>query len=328
MHINSPDELQKRIAQFQASHKLPGLETRESQARFAEKLFNSEKKLRALSMRKFAGSTDPSRKDFHPLKAIVEHFDAGDRDESIWLAFLVTHFGWGARSARIRDSVSLFYGKFGKGRWDWETICQYPGAVRDWIRATPRKIKHLRFGNHRKYETNNPDSRIGTPAVIRSFSEWVKQTGGGSPYQALRTVAKGRTLEIAFDNAYQEISVIRFGRTAKFDFLCLLGNLGVLEISPPHCYLAEGTGPKTGALQMVTGNRNGRFSVEVENTIRRLRKHLGAPVEAMEDALCNWQKRAKPKKGAAELGYVTTTCGLLSDFFRPRQCIGPSRPRP
>jgi hypothetical protein len=125
----------------------------------------------------------------------------------------------------------------------------------------------------------------------------------------MRTVAKGETAEIAFDNAYHRISVIRFGRTAKFDFLCLLGNLGILEISPPHCYLAEATGPKTGALQMVTGRRDGRISVEVENTIRQLRKHLGVPVEAMEDALCNWQKRPKSKKGVADLGYVTTTCG-------------------
>lgn len=309
MRINSPDELLTRIAQFQALYRLPGLETRESQARFAEKLFNSEKKLRALSMRKFAGSADPSRTDFHPLKAIVEHFEGGSRDEAIFLAFLVTHFGWDARSMRIRDSVRLFYGKFGKGRWDWQTLCQYPGAVRDWMRANHRNVKRLRFGNHRKYETNNPDSDVGTPAVIRSFSDWVKRTGRGRPYRALREVAKGKTPEIAFDNAYKRTSVIRFGRTAKFNFLCLLGNLGILEISPPHCYLAESTGPKSGALQMVTGKRNGRLSAEVGNTIQRLRKYFSAPVEAMEDALCGWQKRPKSKKGTTELGYVTTTCG-------------------
>ncbi|MFI5092042.1 MAG: hypothetical protein ACHQIK_01245 [Candidatus Acidiferrales bacterium] len=309
MRVNSTNELQTRIARFQALHRLPGLETKESQTRFAEKLVSSERKLRALSIGKFAGSTDPYREDFHPLKTIVQRFGEGDRDESIWLAFLFTHFGWDARSRRIRDTVRLFYGKFGKGRWDWETASQRPGAVQDWMRANRKTIKRLKFGNHRKYETNNPDSRIGTPAVIRSFVEWVKQTARGSPYEALRAVAKGRTPEIAFDHAYHEISVIRFGRTARFDFLCLLGNLGILRISPPHCYLAEGTGPRTGALQMVTGKRTGRFSVEVEDLIRRFRKHLGVPVEAMEDALCNWQKRPKSKSGAAELGYVTITCG-------------------
>lgn len=308
MRINSADELKTRIAKFHASHKLPGLGTRESQARFAEKLFESEKKLRAFSMQKFGGSTDPSRKNFHPLRAVVEAFNAGDRDESIWLAFLFTHFGWDPRSPRIRDTVRLFYGKFGKGRWDWKTIYRRPGAVEDWMHANRKKIQRLKFGNHRKYETNNPDSPIGTPAVIRSFVEWVRQTAS-SPYEALCAVTKGRTPEIAFDNAYREISVARFGRTGRFDFLCLIGNLGIVQISPPHCYLAEGTGPTTGALQMVTGKRSGQFTVEVEDTIRRFRKHLGVHVEAMEDALCNWQKRLKSKGGSAERGYITITCG-------------------
>jgi hypothetical protein len=306
---NSISRLEARIALFEASHNLQGLQTIESQTRLAEKLFDSEKKLRALSMRKFSGSTDPFRKDFHPLKAILQHFDAGNRDESIWLAFLFTHFGWDARSLRIRDTVRLFYGKFSKGRWDWETVCHRPGAVEEWMHLNPKKIRSLKFGNHRKYETNNPDSRNGTPAVIRSFVEWVKVAGRGSPYEALRAVAKGKTPEIAFDNIYQQMSVIRFGRTGRFDFLCLLGNLGILRISPPHCYLAEGTGPRTGAIQMVTGKRNGRLTVEVEHTIQRFRKHLSVPVEAMEDALCNWQKRPKSKRGTAELGYVTATCG-------------------
>lgn len=305
---NSISKLQARIALFEASHNLQGLQTTESQTRFAEKLFDSEKKLRALSMRKFAGSTDPFRKDFHPLKAIVQHFDAGNRDESIWLAFLFTHFGWDVRSPRIRDTVRLFYGKFSNGRWDWETVCQCPGAVQAWMHANRKRIERLKFGNHRKYETNNPDSPIGTAAVIRSFVEWVRQTAQDGPYEALCAIAKGRTPEIAFDNTYKGISVTRFGRTGRFDFLCLLGNLKILQISPPHCYLAEGTGPRTGAIQMVTGKRNGRLTVDVEDTIRRFRNHLGVPVEAMEDALCNWQKHPKSKSGAAELGYVTITC--------------------
>lgn len=97
----SASELEKRIARYPALRNLRGLKTQESQARFAEKLFKSEKKLRALSMRRFAGSPDLSREDFHPLKAIVKAFEAGDRDESIWLACLFTHFGWDPRLPRF-----------------------------------------------------------------------------------------------------------------------------------------------------------------------------------------------------------------------------------
>jgi Alpha-glutamyl/putrescinyl thymine pyrophosphorylase clade 3 len=303
MSIITIRDLHRRLAQFQKLNKLPGLKTEESRMRLVERLVDSEKKLRALSMRRFAGSTDPSEADFHPLKAIVKHSEAGRRDEAVWLAFLTIHFGQEAR-----ETIRLFYGQFGKGQWKWELVCQDPNAVREWIASNAKKVKRLKFGNHRKYETNNPESPAGTPAVIRSFREWVKQTVKGGPYRALRVVAKGRPPKTAFENAYEMFSVDRFGRTGKFDFLCLLGNLGILRISPPHCYLADSTGPKRGALQMVTGKKRGRMTAEVETTIRRLQKHLGVSVEAMEDALCNWQKRPKPRKHASDVGYVTATC--------------------
>lgn len=213
----------------------------------------------------------------------------------------------GSKIAANPSTIRFFYGKFGKGNLHWKSVCRRPGAVRLWMHANRRKLKRLKFGNHRKYETNNPDSAIGTPAVIRSFVEWVRQTAQDSPYEALCVVAKGKTPEIAFDNAYKGISVARLGRTGRFDFLCLLGNLGLLQISPPHCYLAGGTGPKMGAIQMVTGKRSGQLTAEVDQTIRRFRKDLGVRVEAMEDALCNWQKHPKSNSGAAE-GYVTSTC--------------------
>lgn len=146
--------------------------------------------------------------------------------------------------------------------------------------------------------------------MIYSFREWVNRNGRGLPYDALRSVAKkNKSSERGFDQAYLKLDVTRFGRTARFDFLCLLGNLKILDVSPPHCYLAGATGPKSGALLMVTGKKNGRVTAEVEATIQELQKHLCVPVEVMEDALCGWQKRPKSAPKFAEKGYITTTCG-------------------
>jgi hypothetical protein len=304
-YISGPD-LMARLLEYQNTHPLPGLNTRNSRERFAEKLVHSELKLRALSMRKFSGSANPHKKDFHPLKAIVDLFENGQRDEAVWLAFLSTHFG----GPDARKTIGLFYGKFGKGRWDWETVRVNPDEIRLWMTSRPKKVKRLRFANHRKYETNNPTNPVGTAAVIYSFWEWVNRNGQSLPYEALRSVAKSnKSPERGFEQAYLKLDVNRFGRTAKFDFLCLLGSLKILDVSPPHCYLATATGPKSGALLMVTGKKSGRVTAEVEATIRELQKHLGVPVEVMEDALCGWQKRPKSAPKSAEKGYITTTCG-------------------
>jgi len=103
---------------------------------------------------------------------------------------------------------------------------------------------------------------------------------------------------------------LQFGRTGRFDLLCLLGNLRILRIAPGRCYLKGATGPRYGAILMVTGKKGQRLTQEIEDTINQLRAHLGVPVEAMEDALCNWQNKPKTKGGSeqAQAGFVSIAC--------------------
>ena len=101
------DALGKRLIQFQKMHKLPGLETEESRLVFIAKLMDSQKSLRARSMHKFSGSIEPSKADFHPLKAILEHFQEKRFDEAVWLSFLTTHFGQDERNRSVISMESL-----------------------------------------------------------------------------------------------------------------------------------------------------------------------------------------------------------------------------
>src|SRR2546426_12391672 len=150
-------ELRRRLDAFLRMQPLPGLQSRESLERFVRHLMRSQAKLRVQRGRHFKGSTDPSERDFHPLRTIVRYFDAGNRDEAIWLAFLTIHYG-----QDVPQSVRLFYGKLGRGRWDWETLRQNPDAMRNWMRQNRSLLKRLRFGNHRKRRINNPDHERGT----------------------------------------------------------------------------------------------------------------------------------------------------------------------
>jgi Alpha-glutamyl/putrescinyl thymine pyrophosphorylase clade 3 len=119
----------------------------------------------------------------------------------------------------------------------------------------------------------------------------VTENGAGSPHKAfLAVISQANNYEDAFDRLYRSLRVFRFGRTAKFDLLTLLGNLKVLSVRPGHCYLHGATGPKDGAVLMVTGSKQGRLSSNVERVIMFLQDHLGTPANVLEDALCNWQK--------------------------------------
>lgn len=285
-------ELGIRLDEFAARHRLRGLSQRTRRERFLGCLIASEKKFRALRMKKFSGHSDASKKGFHPLLAIVEDFEKSGRDEAIWLAFLCVHFGWVNQDGKPSDTLRLFYGKFGDALWDWETVVRKPDGVRGWMLGlSEAQLKQLKFANHRKYETNNPCSPRGTAAVIASFVAWVVRNANGSAWKAFDSVTKmTSTPEEAFDCLYETLKVKRFGRTAKLDLLCLLGNLRILDVTPAHCYLRNATGPKVGALLLVTGTKKGRLTSGIEKTIRQLKCYLGVSVQALEDALCNWQK--------------------------------------
>lgn len=286
-------ELRGRLHEFAARHRLPGLRRQTQRERFIAKLIESQKKLRGLRMKSFSGPTDPLKRGFHPLRAVVQDFENGKPDGAVWLAFLCIHFGWTGTAEVNADTVRMFYGKFGEGLWDWETVVRKPDGVRDWMLGLSKaELKQLKFGNHRKYETNNPRSPKGTAAVVASFVAWVEQNGDVSAWRVFDSLSRSDSSpERAFDHLYESLAPVkRFGRTARFDLLCLLGDLGMLDITPAHCYLQGSTGPRAGALLMTTGNKKGKLSPRIQETIQQLRSCLSVPVEALEDALCNWQK--------------------------------------
>lgn len=93
--------------------------------------------------------------------------------------------------------------------------------------------------------------------------------------------------EAKFDALYHAMGEIQqFGRTGRFDALCLLGSIGLISVKPGSCYLKGSTGPLRGARKLF-----GRHPV---NVLARLTdesaKYLEIAMEVFEDALCNWQK--------------------------------------
>jgi len=272
----------------------PGLRNKPARERFFEELAKAQKRLRALRIGNFSGSANPFVGDFNPLRCLKELNTSGQRDEAVWLAFLVTHLG-PRRGQDKWNSIKNFYGKFDSGLWDWQLVKQNPEEVREWMIGLKAKIKELKFGNHRKYETNNPVSPKGTASVIQSFCKWT----GFSPVRVIEKLLVADPEE-SFQRVFDNIRIVRFGRTAKFDFLSLLGNLKIFPIKPGHCYLKDATGPRTGAILLCTGRRNGTISKEIEERVRKLQAVLPYDAEALEDALCNWQKK--------NMGFLSSVC--------------------
>jgi len=154
-------------------------------------------------------------------------------------------------------------------------------------------VTKLKFGNHRKYETHDPRKRNSTADVVESYVLRVREKGQGSQDAIFAKAVEGRSPEDAFDTLYCGLKVNRFGRTGKFDWLCLVGDLGLYPIRPGKCYLEGASGPLAGAQKLF-----GRLSLEeLERRSAELARTLAVPVEAIADALCNWQKFRRRQNG-------------------------------
>ena len=208
--------------------------------------------------------------------------DVGDLDEAIWRSFLAAHLGRPSANSAIVDqleSASLLLCGFGlEPRWTWSKVSARPKTFHYWLYDHAADLESLSFGNHRKYESQQPDLLW---EVIESFVDLAKEYGGPG---ALVVVADD---DDSFDILYRRHAPLhRFGRTARFDFLVLLLDLNLISAEPKSSYLRGATWPLSGAKRLWGHRAVG----ELDELAAQLAERLGVSPIVTEDALCNWQK--------------------------------------
>ena len=272
--------LSRRIVEVLASQ---GFRRREKQvAKLARNIRRSTKInrnwLRVLGNPEILGKTDI-------LSWISMTHKSGDRDETLWRVFLAGHFGRLSanpkKASQVQSASRLLCGLGRSPTWTWKRVSSDLRGFKGWLTENRSSLRELRFGNHRKYESKKPQALY---EVIASFVSWVRRSGGTPSRAFAARSSKGP--EEWFDSLYRSLEVHRFGRTARFDTLCLLADMGILPVKPGSCYIPGATGPLRGARKLW-----GKRSPSALNFLAdQAAKSLQVPVDVLEDALCNWQK--------------------------------------
>lgn len=285
-------DLEQRLRQFDAATPLVGLNNPLRMQCFINQLVDSIRRVgyvvKLTTMGISVQCTDPNNIAFDPLKGALYHFRNGDNDEAFWLVFLATHFGrhkitkWGL--------VKGVYGQLGSGHlWDWNAVIADPQGMGHWIEINSVGLKACgNFSNHRKYESLQYNL---TGAAINSYVDWTKGNHtamfNGITQGLLSPYDRFKALFNAMGGVY------RFGRTGRFDYLTMVGKLGLQDIQPDSTYMSGATGPYTGACLLFTGNPNSLTSrTTLNNHLNALDLAFGQffGMQILEDALCNWQK--------------------------------------
>ena len=290
--------LDARLVAFsKKARPLPGIRKAQHRQCFVEQLIESDRRVRYVSVIRGRPVSplraDPTSDSFDPIKAAIVHQKQGHLEEAFWLAFLSVHFGKALTTGwrRVRD----VYGALGAStHWTWATTSSNPKSFRRWLAANIAKLEGggRRFGNHRKYESLDAWAPRGTGDVVESYVNWVAPPRTHQMMVAKALQDATGDPGAAFDELYRSMgAVTSFGRMAKFDYLTMLGKLGLAGIEPASIYMQGATGPLAGAELLFGVNVNASLRRAVVGSwLVQLGADLKVGMQVLEDALCNWQK--------------------------------------
>lgn len=290
--IAAAEDLAARVFAYSQSERgLPGIAGDGSALSLGHQIVDSIRRIEFVA-RVRARPISPQRSDpsnvemFDPVRAAILASDKGDVDEAAWLVFLLTHFGRHRRGGwRLVREV---YGGLGADAWRWPRISQNVRGFRDWLHRNNGYLRRsgAGFGPHRNRESLDARSPNGTGAVVESYVSWACD-GHEAVFGEHSTLADGDPGDF-FDRLYHSMDAVhRFGRLARFDYLTMLGKIGLVDALPSIPYLRGSSGPRSGA-KLLFGSGH---SVEtLDALVRDLGESLGVGMQVMEDALCNWQK--------------------------------------
>ena len=288
--------LEERFCSFDRENRpLPGILAAPIRESLIEQILESVHRVQYVSVIRTRDISDrradPNDEHFDPLKAAILYQRRGCIDEAFWMVFLFVHFGLHARAGwRYAREV---YGRLGgPSLWDWANTSADPSGFRAWLNDNQGELKREGvpggFGNHRKYQSFDAYKANGTGDAVESYVRWIAppRTHAALMEQECRR-ADGDPRK-AFDSLYRSMNtVVSFGRVARFDYLTMVGKLGLVPIVPGSPYMQGATGPIKGARLLFgvheTASRLDQWLIELD-------QQLNVGMQVLEDALCNWEK--------------------------------------
>jgi hypothetical protein len=223
---------------------VPGIHATADAARLADELAFSIARLEEL--------------DAAPPGLYAEVAAADDREEALWLAFLIAYLS------------PLDEGD------PWEGI---KAARVPWSTGELPALDGVPLGPRTAHDPNRGEQ------TVAAYRAWAARAGS---QEAALSGDPGWAPERRFDRAFERLALPRFGRAPRYELLTVLGHLGMLDLRPTSLQLTvEPLDRTVVAAKRVFGIGDG---MELRHRVTRLAAELDLPVEALDLGLLNWNR--------------------------------------
>lgn len=290
------DDLSTKLNTFSNEiHQLKGIQDDNSKNCLINQIIDSTRRIDYVTRIRNATYSptisDPTNDGFNPIKAASYFSNNNMAEESFWLVFLITHFGKNKFSNW--NLLKEFYKGDGTNYWTWDYINNNRSDFISWLTNNEARLRNCgSFGNHRKYESIQALNANGTGNVVIKYLDFI---GNHNSHNSLISTYRhnSNSDKDLFHKLYKESSGIhRFGRMARFDYLTMIGKLGLADITPDSTYIKGTTGPLNGARILFQNNKRETSLKRLEMKLCEFEHYLDLYFgnQVLEDALCNWQK--------------------------------------
>jgi hypothetical protein len=292
--IQLTNDLTAKLNSFQNIIPMPGINSQATFDCLVRQMVDSVRRIKYVSVVNNENHTNtvcnPTSNAFDPIKAAALYRQNGDINEASWLVFLFTHFGKNRKTKW--QLVKNIYGALGQqAMWTWNNIQGNINGFRNWLSLNENAVKNnASFGNHRKYESIDALQNNGTGEAIETYVNWISSSGGHVQLFSNTFANCNNNARDTFAELYRSMHCVkRFGRTARFDYLTMLGKLGLAQVEPDSTYMIGATGPYDGAaLLFGCHETQATFNTWLDALETHLELYFG--MQVLEDSLCNWQK--------------------------------------
>jgi hypothetical protein len=287
-------ELENKINSYHTDKGLilAGLDNYQRKDVFIRQMIDSIKRIkyirticeRDISVRRI----DPSDGIFDPIRAAIWFKRNGNIDEAFWFIFLFSHFGKNLKTKW--NLLKAIYGHLGNvNKWTWRAIIDDTTSFIDWLDFNQSLLRSKGgFSNHRKYQSLSATYSSGTGATILSYIGIV----GPSHRSFIENIdeeIKNDPNEF-FEYLFKKFNgIVGFGRLAIFDYLTMIGKIGIIDIEPGYPYLKKATGPLSGTKLLydlkASPDELDELLIDFGNYL-----DLDFGMQVLEDCICNWQK--------------------------------------
>ena len=206
---------------------------------------------------------------------------ADDREEGLWLAFLIAHLsplaGDGPAGGEPASAVAGAFATIAARRTSWAS-----GEL-------PPLETGTVLGPRTTVDAKSPHR------TLTAYRAWVERHGGGSQLAAL-TGEPSWTPERRFQRVFERLSLPGLGRGGRFELLVSIGRLGFVEAAPGDLQLVEAGDEAVLAAKRVFGIGERML---MERRAADLAEAAGVPLAALDLALFNF---GQPEQRRATMG--------------------------